>query len=318
MQGQRIGIITPVLNDWVSLQALLAALGDMVALIGRPTVFVVDDCSTEPGDAAALTALGQRLGGLEVIRLACNLGHQRAIAVGLAEVARRGGFDLVVVMDADGEDRPEDLPRLLAAHLERPEAIIVATRAERSEGASFRLFYRAYNLVYRLCTGIVIDFGNFCLIPAPQLGRLVAHPEICNHLAASVFRSRSPIRRVPTSRGHRYAGASRMNIIALVAHGLSAISVFTTETFVRFLGLTALLVGAIMATVAASVGGRLLTAWALPGWATTVIGLALVMLLQILTLTLALTFVMLAGRGTAPVLPAEHSRYYIRAVEVLA
>jgi len=318
MGERRIGILTPVLNDWASLQHLLTVLADLRPQLGRLEVIVVDDCSTLPEDAAAIGGLAERLGEVEIIRLACNMGHQRAIAIGLVEVARRRQIDVLVVMDADGEDRPEDIHRLLTAHQDDPEAIIVAGRANRSEGAAFRLFYAAYKATFRLCAGVSIDFGNFCLIPSSQLGRLVARPELWNHLAGTIIRSRAVVRRVPTDRGRRYAGTSHMNIVSLVAHGLSAISVFSTETFVRFLVLSAALVAAILGVIGVAVGVRLFTDLAIPGWATTIVGIALVMLLQICTMMLALTFVMLANRTAAPVIPTEHARHYIRAVDVIA
>lgn len=317
MPNRRIAIVTPLLEDWPSLEQLLAELADLGGQGVEVSVVVVDDGSMTQGDTARLAALGERLAGLSIIRLACNLGHQRAIAVGLAEAARREDHDLVVVMDCDGEDRPADIMRLVAEHERDPGAIVVATRAERSEGLGFRLGYALYKAAFRASTGIAIDFGNFCLIPGALLPRLVARPELWNHLAATLIRSRTPLRRVPTARGRRYAGRSRMNLVSLVTHGLSAISVFVTEVFVRFLALTLTLVILIGGVIAVAIGLRVFTELAIPGWATNVVGLSLVALLQLATLMLALTCVMLASRTAAPIMPAESARHYIRRVETL-
>ncbi|MGG5823248.1 glycosyltransferase [Falsiroseomonas sp. HW251] len=317
MPTRHIAIVTPLLDDWPSLELLLGELAGLGAQGCSVSVLVVDDGSTTEGDTPRLAALASRLAGLSIVRLACNLGHQRAIAVGLVEAARRAGHDFVVVMDSDGEDRPEDILRLIAEHEAHPEAIVVANRAERSEGVGFRLGYSAYKAAFRLGTGVAIDFGNFCLIPGALLPRLVARPELWNHLAATLVRSRTSLRRVPTARGRRYAGQSSMNLVALVAHGLSAISVFATEVFVRFLVLTLLLVGVTGAVIAAAIGLRIFTELAIPGWATNVVGLSLVVLLQLATLMLALTFVMLSNRTAAPVVPVEFARHYIRRIDVL-
>ncbi|MBR0674289.1 glycosyltransferase [Neoroseomonas soli] len=318
MPNRRIAVVTPVLNDWASLEHLLAALGGVAPTIGEVSVLVVDDGSTEAAATDKLARLAAGLTGLEIIRLACNLGHQRAIAVGLAELARRDGLDIVVVMDADGEDRPEDIAALLREHEAHPEAIVVAMRAERSEDRTFKALYHVYKAVFRASTGVTIDFGNFCLIPAPLLTRLVARPEIWNHLAATVIRSRTPLRRLPTARGTRYAGRSTMNLVSLVTHGLSGISVFVSEVFVRFLGLSLVMVAACVGVIGTVSAIRIFTDLAIPGWATTVVGISLVMLLQLFTMTTALAFVMLSNRMAAPIMPALHAAYYIRSIDVVA
>ena len=196
----------------------------------RVSLIAVDDASSElltsdaEPDAASIE-------GVEILRLICNLGHQRAIAVGLAEVAQRHAYDAVIVMDCDGEDRRCDLVRLIDAHRMDRTAIIVAQRAKRSEGLSFRAFYELYKSVFILLTGRRMDFGNFLLIPRPMVTRLAHMPEIWNHLAAAVLRSRVRVVGVPTERGRRYAGNSSMNLVALLTQGLSAIAVLSDIVF---------------------------------------------------------------------------------------
>jgi polyisoprenyl-phosphate glycosyltransferase len=66
---------------------------------------------------------------------------------------------------------------------------------------------------------------------------------------------------------------------------------------------------------AISVAMRLFTGLATPGWATTVVGISFVILLQLLTMMTALTFVMLSNRMAAPVIPALHARHYIASID---
>ena len=129
-----LAIVTPIFNDFEAFQTLRAEIGEVAgALPIRLSLIGVDDGSSEPltPDADPNTA---NLEGVEILRLICNLGHQRAIAVGLAEVAQRRAYDAVIVMDCDGQDRPSDLVRLIDAHRVDRTAIIVARRAKRSEG----------------------------------------------------------------------------------------------------------------------------------------------------------------------------------------
>ena len=75
-----------------------------------------------------------------VVQLACNLGHQRAIAVGLVEVTKLKGLDAVVVMDADGEDRVEDVIRLIGVWSQEPNRIVFARRERRSKSVRIQNF----------------------------------------------------------------------------------------------------------------------------------------------------------------------------------
>ena len=143
---------------------------------------------------------------VEVMHLAVNLGHQRAIAVGLSLIAHRDDIGTVVVMDSDGEDRPEDIDTLLAAAAQHPDHVILAQRTQRSESVGFRTGYLAYKALFRLLTGRVIDFGNFCLLPMPVVRRLAHMPDLWNNLAAAIMRSRLRRIAVPTVRGLRHAG----------------------------------------------------------------------------------------------------------------
>lgn len=311
-----LSIVIPVLNDWTSLRSLCAAL-DRLELpdIGTMHLVVVDDGSTEPPPADLGTGLGRALiTDISIVELACNVGHQRAIALGVAHAVATHPDAIVVVMDSDGEDDPADLPRLLQALGGRANGIAVAGRGERSEGRTFRLGYALYTRLFRLLVGRNIRFGNFSAIGPDSARRLVRMPETWNHYAAALLRSRLPVATVPTRRARRYAGQSSMNLPSLVAHGLSAFSVFSDHVFARLL-MFGLLVGAVTlsaAAVAAVV--RLATDLATPGWATTIVGLALVLFLQTVLVTLIAAVQMLATRSQAIAQPATLAAIFIHRV----
>ena len=179
---------------------------------------------------------------IDVLRLRRNLGHQRAIAVGLAYVEECLHADAVVVMDGDGEDDPADVPRLLERLDEEGHATIVfAERARRSESLVLRVFYSLFKLLHLLLTGKGVRVGNFSAIPRRRLTSLVVVAEIWNHYAAAVFRSRQPYCMIPTFRARRLCGTSSMNFVSLVTHGLSAISVYSDVVGVRLLVMSIIL-----------------------------------------------------------------------------
>ncbi len=305
-------IVIPLLDDWESVGHLLRDLDRTAAAAGQSYgVLLVDDGSATPCplDATAAAAL-PRLRPLEVLTLAVNQGHGRAIAIGLASLAERGDAAPILVMDGDGEDRAEDVPRLLAAGAGH-ERIVVAERRRRTERLGFRLFYGLYKLLFRLLTGRRISFGNFCLIPIAVARRLAHRPELWSHLAGTLIAGRWPIERLPTDRGRRYAGRSKMNLPTLVQHGLGAIAVDLDRVLARVLLLLSLVIALLGLLLAGIVVVRLTTTLAIPGWATTAFGMVAILFLQSVVFAFLLLFVSLRTRGLQPVIPARDWRDYV-------
>ena len=275
------------------------------------SLLIVDDGSTEPSIIEYPIPTLRRIEEIEIIRLACNLGHQRAIAVGLVAACDRRDLDAVVVMDSDGEDLPADIPRLLAAAAAHPGHIVCAQRQRRPGLLALRLWYELYKILFRILTGSRIDFGNFCLIPRGKLEMLVGYSWIWNHLAGTLTRSRMPVAKIPVDRGSRYAGTSKMNFIALIMHGLSAIAVYTDIVMIRLtigaLGFSAvMLLGALVVITI-----KIFTDLATPGWASSVAGLLSVILLQGLMLSAVATFMILNMRSIRPIVPRVDALAFI-------
>jgi polyisoprenyl-phosphate glycosyltransferase len=299
-----LAIVTPVFNDWIALSKLIGALEAVDVRDNiRFSLFIIDDGSSE---AAAidypLDAL-HRIREIEIIGLVCNLGHQRAIAVGLVEACSREGFDAVFVMDSDGEDRPADIPRMLDEAARRPGHVICARRKHRPGLLIFRVWYQCYKAAFRLLTGTRIDFGNFCLIPSVQLASLVSNASIWNNLAATLTRSRIPLAGLPSDRGKRYAGCSKMNFVSLVLHGLSAMAVYSDVVMVRLMIGTLALSSVTLLGVLGVIAIRFFTSLAIPGWASNVAGLLTIILLQGAMLFTISAFGVLNTRSMKVVMP---------------
>ena len=226
MSDVPVAVVMPVYNDWIACHELLTRLDRVLAARYRTIpVFVVDD-GTQQADPSR--TLNHPFVCLEptVLQLRRNLGHQRAICIGLAYVHATISPEITIVMDSDGEDAPEDVPRLLDAVKAAGDAIVFAKRTKRSESYLFRIGYSSFKLLHRLATGHGIAFGNFSAIPRERLASLVSVGDLWNNYAASVLVSRQRYLSIPTTRARRLAGAPHMNVAALTIHGLSAISVF--------------------------------------------------------------------------------------------
>ncbi len=307
-----IVVLLPLYNDWESLQLLLVNLDAELARHGiEAQALVVDDGSPDQPGETFCAGLLQSLARVDVLPLRRNLGHQRAIAIGLAYVAQHFESGRVVVMDSDGEDSPQDVPRLLARFDEEGGGkIVFAERTKRSETITFMAFYLLYRWMHLLLTGIHVRVGNFSVIPRARLESLVTVSELWNHYAAAVFKSRQPRCSMPTRRAKRLSGHSRMNFVALVIHGLSALSVFSETIGARLLILNSvvfvLALGGVIATVVLRLGMHV----GIAGWATNVVGILLIIMLQTLMLTILFCFGILGGRQGTAFIPCRDYAYY--------
>lgn len=314
-----IVVLMPVFNDWESLALLLPALDESLAACGlQAEVLLVDDGSTIEPDDDPIARHFRALQRVDLLRLRRNLGHQRAIAVGLAYIEDCLRARAVVVMDSDGEDDPADVPRLIeAVDRERGRRIVFAERTRRSESLAFRFFYGIYRGLHHLLTGQKVRVGNFSAIPQRRLSSLVVVSELWNHYAAAVIRSRQPHTTIPTRRAKRLRGRSTMNFVSLVTHGLSAISVQSDVVGVRLFVLSVLLALTNAIGIATVVIVRLTTDWGVPGWATSTVGLLAIMLSQAVIGTLVFSFMSLGARHGSQFLPRRDYSYFVGSVWTL-
>ena len=297
----RVVVLIPVFNDWRCITDLLTALEEQEGLPAHIEVLIVDDGSTHEATPANTPRLS-RLTSVSVLRLATNVGHQRAIAAGLVHLEAKGGFDSVLVMDADGEDSPSDCLTLMEASVSDPGSIAVAQRTRRSEGMRFRILYFLYQWCFRMLTGQRIDFGNFSVVPGTGLRRLVYMPQLWNHYPAAVMQSRIDVQRVPTERGQRFSGESRMNFISLVNHGLAGVAAFADTVYARLLAFSVFVTAVLGAGVIAGVVFRLQSESPLPGWLALGATAAILLLFQIIGALVMVSLLTLSMRAQ-PVLP---------------
>ena len=309
-----IRILIPVYEDWEALQALIPALDAALSASGLTArVLVVDDGSMTEAPPMAFSL--KALLSIELLRLRRNLGHQRALAVGLARLDAHADEAFVVVMDGDGEDDPRDVPRLVeAAREDEGRRVVFARRKRRADRLAFRLFYQAYRVIHRILTGRSIRFGNFSVLPRRHLIRLVAVAELWNHYAAAVVHSGLPYRELPTDRAPRIRGRSKMGFVDLVTHGLSAISVYSETVGTRLLVASGCLAGLSLLGMGLVAAIRIGTSAAIPGWATYSMAFLFVILLQSATAGFVFTFTILAARNQLGFLPCRDYETFVREV----
>lgn len=300
MNGYRVIVVTPVYEDREASGRLFKELAKQ---FGQDVfVVAVDDGSvSEPLQISSLESA--EINGV-ILKLRRNVGHQRAIAIGLGYVSEHIHPDQrVVVMDSDGEDLPDTIPDLLARLESDQFDVAVAERKSRVETFRFKTFYAIYKQFFSLMTGRAISFGNFMALKAHAVKRLVCMQELSIHVAGSILASKLRTSALPIDRGPRYAGKSKMNFVGLTLHGFKALMIFAEDVLVR-VGIACVLVAAL--SVLGGVTAVLLKVlgFSTPGWSSVVLGILILMFMQtgaLALMTLMLTGVMRSGTVTTAI-----------------
>ena len=312
-------VLMPLFNDWASADSLLVDLDN--ALAGRemfPEVLIVDDGSTLPMPPGFAVREFKTIRSVDILELRRNLGHQRAIAVGIVYIHENLPCKSVVIMDADGQDRPSDIPAIAAAFAkENGRAIIFAARAKRLENLLFRTLYHVYRLLHWLLTGDAVRVGNFSMVPFESVKKLVVIPEIWNHYAAAAIRSRLAFKTIPIPRGRRITGGSKMNFIGLLLHGLSAFFVYGDIVGARLL--VGIAIALLVQTVVVIAGLSIYLTESLGpvGLAAVIAGILGIFLIQTIPVALILVFTVVGSRATIGVVPLRDCPYFISGVRRL-
>lgn len=213
-------VLMPVYNDWPSAERLLRELNDAAAVHGLSlSATLVDDGSTEAADwPADFRAALPHLRDVEILPLRGNRGQPLALTVGLAHLLRRGQRQPVLLMDADGQDRVTDVPRLVAAFREDPARMLLAARRSRTEGLFFRASYQAFQLLFRLLTGQSFRIGTFGIYPMAQVEALLRVASLQRSIAGTVMASGLAEHFIETDRGRRTYGRSRFGLRGHLRH----------------------------------------------------------------------------------------------------
>jgi hypothetical protein len=224
-------ILIPVFNDWESLLSLLNNIHTLkINNLAHIKILIVDDCSTE--------ILNKKIEfssfvDVEIIKNSKNIGHGKSIANGINYLTKKNDFDYLIVMDGDGEDRPEEVKELILKSIELPSSTITANRIKRSEGIFFKFCYLLHKIFTLVLTGYSIKFGNFMCIPKQDLNLIVSNKNIFVSFSGTVAKFIKNKTHVSSIRGVRYYGPTKMSFSKLIRHSFLIISVFRKEVAIR-------------------------------------------------------------------------------------
>ena len=225
-------ILISIYNDWKSVFKLLENIDLQIAeWDAEVSVLIINDASTEERESVKLAYTNIKL--VRVLNMKQNQGHARCNATGLKFLTEKENFNYVILMDGDGEDRPEELTSLFKKSKENPQKTVTAKRIKRSDGSFFKLLYECHKILTYVFTGKLIKFGNFSCLPKEDAARLVKEACIWSSFSGSVTKIISDRVSVPSIKGKRYFGPSQMSFFKLFVHSFSIIAVFKESVIVR-------------------------------------------------------------------------------------
>ncbi len=229
---KKFKILIPVYNDWKSLFKLLEDINNIVSSIKNCdfSCIVINDCSTI--DITEIK-VPSNISSLKLINMKKNKGHARCNAFGIKYLAKNNDFDYLIVMDGDGEDRPEEIKKLVEKIFSDPNKSVVAKRIKRSEGIFFQFLYQLHKIVTFVFTGRNINFGNYSCLTKIDVKILSEKKSTWSSFSGSVKKHISNFNSVDSIRGIRYFGPSKMSLFKLLIHSFAIIAVFKESVFLR-------------------------------------------------------------------------------------
>ena len=228
----KIKILIPNYNDWQSVFKLLENIDLVIAgLEEEVSVLIVNDASTEQRPEISLNL--NNLKSIQAINMKENRGHARCNAAGLKYINEREDVDYVIPMDGDGEDRPEEIRPLIEKAKEYPDTVITANRIKRSEGLLFKFCYLIHKYLTFVFTGQSIKFGNYTCLTKSAVDKMSKEAATWSSFSGSLSKVVKDRRSVPSIRGSRYFGPSKMSFINLLKHSLSIAAVYKFTVLIR-------------------------------------------------------------------------------------
>jgi undecaprenyl-phosphate 4-deoxy-4-formamido-L-arabinose transferase len=249
--SEMISVVIPVYNEAANLNTLWSRLlAVMGGLARRWEVVFVDDGSMDDSLAKLKQFADEAPGRVRVVELARNFGQHSAILAGF----RQSKGDIVITLDADLQNPPEEIPRLIAA-IDEGNDVVGGWRAERQDQAFRRIASRYHNKLTSAIVGVPMhDYG--CMLRAYRR-HIVDTVVECDEKAAFVpalansFAKR--VAEIPVGHAERAAGNSKYNMLRLATLSLNLItgfSMFPIQTL-SLMGIVIMVLDALLVLVLA-------------------------------------------------------------------
>ena len=223
-----LSIVVPCFNE----EACLAELHDRLraaaaSAVGDDYEIILVNDGSKDGSWAMMGAMAARDPHVVAVNLSRNHGHQLALTAGLD--LSRG--DKVLIIDADLQDPPELLPRMLKVMDEEQADVVYGVRKSRSGETAFKRatahgFYRLLSRATEV--DIPLDAGDFRLMSRRALDALLAMPEQARFVRGMVAWIGFKQVAFPYDRQHRFAGETKYPLKKMMRFALDALTGFSS------------------------------------------------------------------------------------------
>ena len=228
----KIVILIPVYNDWQSISKLLENINLEISKLEHEfSAIIINDGSTDypPQNFNNI----DNFQSVKIIDMKINKGHARCNAAGLKYIFENEEFNYVIPMDGDGEDRPEEISIFIDNLKYNSNKPIVGERIKRSERFFFKICYMVHKLITYTFTGQSIKFGNYTCLPKSIIEKMINEKATWSSFSGSLAKIAKDRAVIPSERGTRYFGPTKMSFKNLIIHSLSIIAVFKISVLVR-------------------------------------------------------------------------------------
>lgn len=209
-----VWVVIPALDESDNLTELLPRVrAELDGVSDDGTILVIDDGSSD-GTADTVRRIATEMPRLEVVSFARNRGKAAALETGFS-TAVRSGADLVVMMDADGQDDPSELPRLVAA-IDEGADLVTGARLKRNDRFVKRHTSRIYNwFTGRLSGAPGKDFNSGFKVMRSSVARdldPMLYGELHRYITVIAFWLGYRVAEVPVQHHARMHGTSKYGI----------------------------------------------------------------------------------------------------------
>ena len=227
-----IKILIPVFNDWQSVTKLVSEINKLsIDSKFAISIVIINDASSH--DRHDKDQNLDNIHSIKILNMKINQGHARCIATGLKYIYEEENFDYIIPMDGDGEDRPEEIKEFLNQIEKSNNKPLIGERIKRSEGLLFKIFYQLHKLITLTFTGKSIKFGNYTCLPRSIVEKMINEKATWSSFSGSLAKVAHDRATIPSERGIRYSGPSKMSFKNLTIHSLAIISVFKFNVLAR-------------------------------------------------------------------------------------
>ena len=236
-----LSIVVPVYNEERNVAQLVARISDALRSVQKPTEIVLVDDGSSDGSLAAMKALQSDTAEVVVVELARNFGQHAAVMAGFSKC--RG--EIVVTLDADLQNPPEEIPRLVAK-MEEGYDVVGTVRKDRHDPWPRKLASRFVNSVVRRSTGHDLhDYG--CMLRAysgETVRAMLDCPETHTFIPALAMVVARNSSEIEVEHAARAAGESKYDLYKLLKLNLNLMMGFTSIPL-RMVSLAGLIIAAL-------------------------------------------------------------------------